>query len=69
VTTNQIEGAFGLFNRSLVGSFHQVSFKHLDRYLDEFEFRYNNRRNAYLFRNTPTRFVQAKALPCETLSA
>ncbi len=44
VHTNSIEGAFGLFKRAVVGSFHQVSHKHLDRYLDEFEFRYNNRK-------------------------
>jgi transposase-like protein len=69
VHTNTIEGAFGLFKRGLVGSFHQISRKHLDRYLDEFEFRYNNRRNAYLFRDTLTRLVTTKALPYETLTA
>jgi hypothetical protein len=69
VHTNSVEGAFGLFKRAIVGSFHQVSHKHLDRYLDEFEFRYNNRKNAYLFRDTLTRLVTAKTLPYETLTA
>jgi len=69
VHTNTIEGAFGLFKRALVGSFHQVSTKHLDRYLDEFEFRYNNRTNPYLFRDTLTRLVSAKAMPYEKLTA
>lgn len=69
VHTNTIEGAFGLFKRGLVGSFHQVSRKHLDRYLDEFEFRYNNRRNPYLFRDTLTRLVSAEALPYQQLTA
>lgn len=69
VHTNTIEGAFGLFKRGLVGSFHQISRKHLDRYLDEFEFRYNNRRNKFLFRDTLTRLVTAKSLPYETLTA
>lgn len=69
VHTNTIEGAFGLFKRALVGSFHQVSTKHLDRYLDEFEFRYNNRKNPYLFRDTLTRLVSAKAMPYEKLTA
>lgn len=69
VHTNSIEGAFGLFKRSLVGSFHQVSHKHLDRYLDEFEFKYNNRKNPYLFRDTLTRLVQGNAMPYETLTA
>ena len=69
VHTNTIEGAFGLFKRGLVGSFHQISRKHLDRYLDEFEFRYNNRRNPYLFRDTLTRLVQAEAMPYEKLTS
>ncbi|HUJ15029.1 MAG TPA: IS1595 family transposase, partial [Thermoanaerobaculia bacterium] len=38
VHTNGIEGAWSLFKRSVVGSYHQVSKKHLDRYLDEFQF-------------------------------
>ena len=69
VHTNSDEGAFGLFKRAIVGSFHQVSHKHLDRYLDEFEFRYNNRKNRYLFRDTLTRMVQREALPYEHLTA
>src|SRR4051812_33542734 len=69
VHTNTIEGAFGLFKRGLVGSFHQVSRKHLDRYLDEFEFRYNNRKNAYLFRDTLTKPVTTEAMPYEQLTA
>jgi len=69
VHTNSIEGAFGLFKRGLVGSFHQISHKHLDRYLDEFEFKYNNRKNAHLFRDTLTRLVTAEALPYEELTA
>lgn len=69
VTTNGIEGAFGLFKRAVVGSFHQISAKHIDRYLDEFEFRFNNRKNPYLFRDTITRLVKAEAMPYEQLTA
>ena len=43
--------------------------KHLDRYLDEFEFRFNNRKNVHLFRDTLVRLVTAKALPFEKLTA
>jgi hypothetical protein len=53
----------------VVGSFHQVSFKHLDRYLDEFEFRYNNRKNPYLFRDTLIRLMKGNALPYDKLTA
>ena len=69
VHTNTVESAFGLFKRSLVGSFHQVSVKHLDRYLQEFEFRYNNRKNPYLFRDTLVRLMDGKALPYDKLTA
>lgn len=69
VHTNGIEGAFGLFKRAVVGSFHQVSAKHLDRYLDEFEFRYNNRKNPYLFRDTLRKLVTAEHIEYKELTA
>lgn len=43
VTTNTIEGFFSLLKRGIYGTYHNVSRKHLQRYLDEFEFRYNQR--------------------------
>ena len=43
--TNLIEGVWSLFKRSIMGSFHKVSVKHLDRYLAELEWRFNNRKN------------------------
>jgi hypothetical protein len=45
VTTNTIEGFFGIFKRGLDGVYHHVSKKHLHRYTSEFEFRYNARRS------------------------
>jgi len=51
VHTNTVEGAWALFKRGVAGSFHKVSRKHLDRYLDEFEFRFNNRNNPFIFRD------------------
>ena len=38
--------------RSVIGSYHQVSVKHLDAYLDEVDWRHNNWENQYLFRDT-----------------
>lgn len=43
VHTNSIEGAFGLFRRTIIGTYHKISPKHLSRYCDEFEYRYNTR--------------------------
>jgi transposase-like protein len=69
VHTNTVESVFSLFKRSLVGSFHQISAKHLDRYLDEFSFRYNNRRSRMMFRDTLMRMCDGKALPYDKLTA
>lgn len=42
-TTNAVENFFGNMKRSLRGTYIHVSEQHLQRYLNEFEFRYNNR--------------------------
>lgn len=43
VSTNTVEGFFGLFKRGVNGTFHHISKEHLHRYLSEFDFRYNRR--------------------------
>lgn len=43
-TTNTVEGFFGLFKRGVMGSFHHISEKHLNRYLNEFSFRWDLRK-------------------------
>lgn len=43
INTNSIESFFALIKRGMVGTFHNVSKKHLHRYIGEFEFRYNTR--------------------------
>jgi transposase-like protein len=52
IHTNGVEGSFSLFKRALVGSYHRLSLKHLDKYLREFEFRANNRTNPAMFQDT-----------------
>lgn len=44
VTTNAVEGYFGLLKRGINGIYHHVSREHLHRYLSEFDFRYNRRK-------------------------
>jgi transposase-like protein len=63
VHTNSIENVWSLLKRSIVGSYHQVSAKHLDAYLDELEFRFNNRENPYMFRDAMLKLVVAETLP------
>jgi transposase-like protein len=43
VYTNNIENFWGIMKRGIYGIYHQVSYKHLERYCDEFSFRYNSR--------------------------
>ena len=43
VTTNSVEGFFGIFERGLTGVYQHCGEQHLQRYLDEFAFRYSNR--------------------------
>jgi transposase-like protein len=43
IHTNTIEGFWALLKRGLFGQFHWVSRKWLQRYVDEFCFRYNLR--------------------------
>lgn len=43
ITTNQIEGFFGIFKRGMRGIYQHCGKQHLARYLAEFDFRYTNR--------------------------
>lgn len=41
--TNTIEGVFSIFKRGMKGVYQHCEYQHLQRYLAEFDFRYNNR--------------------------
>jgi transposase-like protein len=43
VHTNTVEGFFGIFKRALNGVYQHCGEQHLQRYLNEFSFRYSNR--------------------------
>jgi transposase-like protein len=63
VHTNTVESAFSLFKRGLNGAFHKVSLKHLQRYLDEFGYRFNNRKAPDLFGMTIARMAKIGGMP------
>jgi len=44
LSNQTIEGAFSLFKRGVVGSYHKLGVEHMDAYLGEFCWRYNRRR-------------------------
>jgi transposase-like protein len=44
ITTNAIEGYFATLKRGINGVYHHVGKQHLHRYLSEFDFRYNSRK-------------------------
>jgi transposase-like protein len=67
VHTNSVESVWSLLKRSVVGTYHRISIKHLDAYLDELEHRFNNRGNKFLFRDTLLKLLTAEALPYQKL--
>jgi hypothetical protein len=44
VYTNTIEGFFSQLKRSIDGTYHRVSLKHLNSYVEEFAYHYNSRK-------------------------
>lgn len=69
ITTNGIESAFSLFKRGVVGSFHKIGIKHLQRYLNEFQHRFNHRKSDDRFEEMVRRTGQTGPLPYQTLIA
>ena len=67
--TNTVESAFSLLKRGIVGTWHKVSAKHLQAYLDEMSWRFDNRKNPFLFRDTLTRMLSADNLEFKELTA
>jgi len=55
IHTNTIESAFSLFRRGVIGSFHTISIKHLQRYLNEFCYRFDRREIKDAFEQTVRR--------------
>jgi transposase-like protein len=69
VHTNTVESAFSLLKRGIVGTWHKVSAKHLPAYLDEMCFRFNNRKNDFLFRDTMLKLIGSPNLEYKDLIA
>jgi transposase-like protein len=68
IYTNSVESAFSLLKRGIVGTWHRVSAKHLSAYLDEMTWRFNNRKNPYLFRDTMLKLIHSDNLEYKELT-
>ena len=71
VNSNGIESFWALFKRGYYGTYHNMSKKHLQRYVDEFVFRFNNRSNELsdVFANVVERVSKSKKLSYKKLTA
>jgi transposase-like protein len=67
--TNSIESAFSLLKRGIIGSFHRISIKHLQKYLNEFSYRFNRRNDPNAFIETMRRLAQFPPLTFEALTS
>lgn len=68
--TNSIESFWALFKRGYHGIYHHMSKKHLQRYADEFVFRFNRRSHGMqsIFSETVARVAKTSQLPYKTLT-
>jgi transposase-like protein len=69
IHTNTIESAFSLLKRGIIGTWHRISAKHLQAYLDEMSFRFDRRKRPDLFLDTLRHMVTANPLTFEKLTA
>ncbi|HKV79659.1 MAG TPA: IS1595 family transposase [Candidatus Sulfotelmatobacter sp.] len=69
VSMKTIEGAFSLFQRGLIGSYHKLSQDHLNSYLGEFCWRYNRRKSQpWMFQNLLTNVATFRPMTYKTLT-
>ncbi len=69
VHTNTLESATSLLKRGIIGTWHKISAKHLHAYLDEMCFRFDNRKNRFLFRDTLLKMLEAEHVEYGKLTA
>jgi transposase-like protein len=68
IHTNTVESALSLLKRGIMGTWHRISTKHLPAYLDEMTWRFNNRKNPFLFRDTMLKLIHSDNLKYKELT-
>lgn len=69
IYTNNVESAVSLLEHGIRGTWHRVSAEHLPAYLREVTWRFNNRKNPYLFRDTILRLLMSDKLEYKRLTS
>ncbi len=69
IHTNAIENGWNMRKRFVTGSYHKVSEKHLDKFLDELDWRLNNRKDPHLFRDTLAKLLGSSNIEYKELIA
>lgn len=69
IHTNTVESAFSLLKRGIIGTWHRISAKHLEAYLEEMQFRFNRRNSKTIFLDTLRHMITADPLTFENLTA
>lgn len=69
IHTNTVENSFSLLKRGIIGTWHRISAKHLQSYLDEMTFRFDRRKRSDLFIDTLRHMVTADPLTFQELTA
>lgn len=59
IHTNSIESFWALLKRGIIGSYHHVSTKYLQEYINEYSWRFSNRKNPNIFHDLVKRTVLA----------
>jgi transposase-like protein len=69
LSAKTVEGAFSLFKRGVIGSYHHLSKDHVDSYLSEFCWRYNRRKmQPFIFQTLLRELTQKKPLTYRKLT-
>jgi transposase-like protein len=69
LSNQTVEGAFSLFKRGVIGSYHKLGTEHLDRYLGEFCWRYNRRGvQPWMFSMALASLAENKPMPYKELT-